>query len=175
MIFFYFTNFPSYVRPVGIIDDRNGKICLIESQYHLHILFVHCWVQTIIDILMVIGTFKPNGFRIHGFIYRSLYLFLFSGKDSLVEICLIFYLYTSCTDKYWFSRWGKKKKKLKFILKNFICCRIIPSLASTGNIKRCMNKLRWLTKYNANPDFSYLFFFFFALFEIMLLKHLVYC
>ena len=106
---FYVTDFSSYVRPVGLIDDRNGKICLIQSQYHFYIAFVHCRVRTTIGILMVMISWNHTD---------SVYMVALTGNNICffsqvrtvwLNYVLFFHVYTSWKDKYWFSRWVEKK------------------------------------------------------------------
>ena len=88
--YFYVTDFSSCVRPVGLIDDRNGKICLIQSQYHLYIAFMDCRVRTTIGVLMVMMSWNHTDSVYMVALTGNNICCFFSSKDSLVQLCLVF-------------------------------------------------------------------------------------
>ena len=120
--YFYVTDFSSCVRPVGLIDDRNGKICLIQSQYHLYIAFMDCRVRTTTGVLMVMMSWNHTDSVYMALLKgNNISFFFFQVRTVWLNYFFFVLIYTSWKDKYWFSRWVKRKNsnwfhKIAYIL-----------------------------------------------------------
>ena len=107
-----------------MIDDRNGRICLMQSQHHLYIAFMHRRVQTTTGILMVMISWNHMDSVYMVALTRNNVCF-FQVRAAWLNYVQFFIFVTP--EKINTDSPGELEK-FKLISKNCVCRRVISSL-----------------------------------------------